>query len=237
MIERDILKRLAYEIKESGKRAIVVHGAGPFGHRKVTELLLKNQNEKNKIVEIQQSTRILNTEVLKIFNDAELNPISFPPYSLFKFSSGKPVTKNFDFLNCYFKEGFTPVVYGDICFDPENEYHICSGDESMFELAKFFRPKRAIFVADVDGIFDRNPENENAKLLNQVSNDSKISFRNERVDVTGGMEGKFKTMIKISKFCEVWIINGKVKHRLLKTINGKRVRGTEIFYEEKGRTR
>jgi Predicted archaeal kinase len=237
LIKRNTLRRLAYEINASGKRVIVVHGAGPFGHRKVKELPLRKSENINDVVKVQQSTRILNTEVLKILDNAGLNPISFPPYSLFKFSSGKLVSKDFDLLSYYFKNGFTPVIYGDICFDSENGYHICSGDESMLELVKFFNPDKAIFVTDVDGILDRSPESEEAKLLDRVSNMSEISFSKGRVDVTGGMEGKFEIMLEISKFCGVWVINGKAKHRLLKSINGKRVKGTEVFYEEEGRTR
>src|SRR5207244_2769002 len=54
--------------------------------------------------------------------------------------------------------GFTPVTFGDVVRDVRRGFSICSGDLLMLELARAFRPDRAVFVADVDGLFTADPK-------------------------------------------------------------------------------
>jgi isopentenyl phosphate kinase len=229
-VRMNTLLRLAEELSGSSERFVVVHGAGPFGHRKVRELGINRGDDDivHKIVEIQRSTRVLNSKVLEAL--AELNPVSFPPYSLFSFSGSRITLRNLDLLKYYYDRGFTPVTYGDICFDDELGYYICSGDRSVLELSRLFRPDKAIFVVDVDGIYDRDPKERGASLL-PIAERRDILFENNERDVTGGMSGKFDVMLELSKLTKVLVINGKVRNRLFKAVNGEDVRGTEVRYE------
>jgi isopentenyl phosphate kinase len=229
-VKRRTLLRLADELKESSEHFVVVHGAGPFGHRKVRELIIKKDDEdlKRKIIEVQRSTRTLNAKVIEALS--ALNPVSFPPYSLFSFSNSEIRKKNTDLLRYYFARGFTPVTYGDICFDDELGYYICSGDRSVLELSKLLRPEKAIFVVDVDGVYDRDPKEKGAKLLPVIKSNNVLFGRNEK-DVTGGMEGKFEIMLELSKLTKVFVVNGNVRGRLLKAIRGEDFKGSEVKNE------
>jgi len=85
-------------------------------------------------------------------------------------------------------------------------------------------------VVDVDGIYDRDPKERGASLL-PIAERRDILFGNNERDVTGGMSGKFDVMVELSKLTRVFVINGKVRNRLFKTVNGEDVRGTEVRYE------
>ena len=227
VVKKQTLSRLVREIRRGRGECIVVHGAGTFGHKRVRELASERDNAM-KISLIQQSTRGLNRTVLEVMLDDGLRPVSFPPYALFRFSGGKVYKKNFLMMREYLTHGFTPVVYGDICLDPMHGSHICSGDESMVELTNFFKPEIAIFVADVDGIYDRDPADNGAKLIRELDRDAAPSFGNRREDVTGGMEKKYIAMREISKVCRTLVLNGHVHGRLLKAIRGERVISSEV---------
>lgn len=229
-VKEKTLRRLASELRD--ERFVVVHGAGPFGHRKVRELRLdevdSDEELRKKIFEVQRSTRALNTRVLEALHP--LNPVSFPPYTLFSFSNSRITMKNIDLLRYYFDRGFTPVTYGDICFDDELGYYICSGDRSVLEFSKLLRPEKAIFVVDVDGVYDRDPKERGAKLLPVIKSDNVLFGSNEK-DVTGGMEGKFEIMLELSKLTRVFVVNGNVGGRLLKAIRGEDLEGSEVKNE------
>src|SRR5438874_2312520 len=108
-----------------------------------------------------------------------------------------------------------------------------SGDLLMLELARAFRPDRAVFVADVDGLFTADPKRRrDARLLDKVSEAdlSKIEFSSaKRTDVTGSIEGKVRRMFEIAAHTgECLIVNGNVKNRVRDALRGRRVVGTRI---------
>lgn len=51
----------------------------------------------------------------------------------------------------------TPVLHGDVVLDAETGCAVLSGDRILQELALALRPRRAVFVTDVDGVFDADP--------------------------------------------------------------------------------
>src|SRR5256712_2095311 len=98
---------------------------------------------------------------------------------------------------------FTPVTFGDVVRDLRRGFSICSGDLLMLELARAFRPERALFVADVDGLFTADPKTrKSARLLEAVkpSDLPQVKFRAaSRTDVTGSIEGKVRRMFEIAE--------------------------------------
>src|SRR5206468_2458303 len=82
--------------------------------------------------------------------------------------------------------------------EPRRGVSICSGDLMMLELARAFRPNRAVFAADVDGLFTADPKlRRSALLLESVGPKDlgQIEFSDRsRTDVTGSIEGKVRRM-------------------------------------------
>jgi len=67
--------------------------------------------------------------------------------------------------------GLVPVLYGDAVLDAAHGGRGCSvlgGDVLMRELARHLSPRRAVFLTDVDGVFDRPPAEEGARLVRAV---------------------------------------------------------------------
>jgi len=129
--------------------------------------------------------------------------------------------------------GFTPVTFGDLGRDLSRGFSVCSGDLLMLELARAFQPERAVFAADVDGLFTADPKRRrSARLLETVGPDdlSKIEFStSSRTDVTGSIEGKVRRMFEIADHVgECVIVNGNVKNRVRDALRGRRVVGTRI---------
>lgn len=231
----DVVRRIVSEL-DSSSPMIIVHGAGSFGHIYAEKYGLSHGFQSREQLEgfarVQRDVRDLNLRVLSVLIDAGINAVSIPPFASCLNSDG-----SLDYLEAApfqraLKMGLVPVTFGDAVFDSTIGFSICSGDYLMEALALEFKPDKAVFLSDVDGIYDRNPAEEGAELLELVSSRSSISadsLRSGVSDVTGGMGGKLRSMIRIAPYSEVWMINGLVPGRLANLLNGEAVVGSKVI--------
>ncbi len=232
--------KLASQIKEAKDHDIdivIVHGAGSFRHplakkHRLNEGYIGPEQLKG-VAEVQRDVKRLNLMVLDRFIESRIEAVSLPPSTFLTCSERR--SKKFDFLpfKKYLELGLTPVTFGDVVLDDKLRFCICSGDLLMLELSKALKAEKAIFAADVDGIFDSDPAlNANARLLEEVSEEDIASFeKTESVvdDVTGSMLGKLKTMLEISKSgTETIVLNGNIEGMLKKALIGEDVKCTRI---------
>src|SRR5437899_1223204 len=96
-----------------------------------------------------------------------------------------------------------------------------------------FRPERAIFATDVDGLFTADPKRRRGASLLEVAQPEdldRIEFSSaSRTDVTGSIEGKLRRMFEIADHVgECLIVNGNVKNRVRDALRGRRVVGTRV---------
>jgi isopentenyl phosphate kinase len=105
----------------------------------------------------------------------------------------------------------------------KNKFYILSGDKIMGMLTRFLKPRLAIFVTNVDGVY-RNIKNR--KLIREITTERPtISYT--KMDVTGGMNRKINEAIDMSKNnTDVFFVNGKIPQRITDAINGKEFEGT-----------
>ena len=90
-------------------------------------------------------------------------PIS--PYGKF-FTVGKKLNRNlsrtgFDEVRAAVMAGKVPVLHGDVVRDSEQGCAILSGDTLVECLTEEFKPKRVVFISDVEGIFTSKPLHKN----------------------------------------------------------------------------
>ena len=90
-------------------------------------------------------------------------PIS--PYGKF-FTVGKKLNSNlsrggFDEVRAAVMAGKVPVLHGDVVRDSEQGCAILSGDTLVECLTEEFKPKRVVFISDVEGIFTSKPLHKN----------------------------------------------------------------------------
>ena len=180
-VVRTEISELAIEFaKESPLRVIVVHGAGSFGHPQAKQYgvadggdmdgdpVLREGVDKTK-ASVRKLCKLvcdeLDAQVVKGGAPAGVKPAPISPYGKF-FTVGKKLNRNlsrggFDEVRAALMEGKIPVLHGDVVNDAEQGCAILSGDTLVECLTEEFKPKRVVFVSDVEGIFTAKPLHKN----------------------------------------------------------------------------
>ncbi len=223
------VRRLAKEIKNSGEKVIVVHGAGSFGHilakkYKLDKGFIHDKQVKGLAV-VQKDVKNLNLKVVNCLLHTGINPVSIPSSAVVECRNKKIEKINVDVFKKYFKLGLTPVTFGDVVIDRKISFCIVSGDLLMLELARFFKPKKSIFVSDVDGVY------MDEKIMDKIDDKIAMNMKRKKTgtpDVTGSMYKKVKIGLAMSKFTKIMIINGNVNNRLSDALKGRKVVRTVI---------
>ena len=227
----ELVRRLCREIKESGEKVIVVHGAGSFGHVIAKEHNLndgfKERSQIPAVAQVCYDVRDLNSMIIKELNDAGLPAVSVPTGSCFMADDRRLIISDASILASMFDKGIMPVMFGDVVMDRKQGFSICSGDQIMELLTKIFQPSKVIFVSDIDGLFDKDPKtNPDAKLIETVTKETLMNIEtgSSVADVTGGVRGKMETMLRMcSRGCDCVLVNGTVEGRLLSLLKGEDV--------------
>jgi isopentenyl phosphate kinase len=236
------LDRLAKEMtdawNESGFSLVVVHGAGPFGHvpaRKYDlDKGLKGSWQLEGISETHQSMEALNYRVVDSLRRMGLPAVAFQPSAGGVLRNGRLVRFPVYVLKELLKIGIVPVAYGDVLFDREKGVKILSGDHLVPYLAEKLKADRVILVADVPGIFDRDPKkNKDAKIIKELGRKNigliKEVGSAKGVDVTGGMKGKLGELLRLADLgIESEVISGFEAGMLKRALSGVRGLGTII---------
>ncbi|MFQ5884101.1 MAG: isopentenyl phosphate kinase [Thermoplasmata archaeon] len=229
--------RLMGELISAKDRLILVHGAGSFGHplSKIYELREGYRNKRHIpiVAKVQEDVRTLNLNVIQTMREKGIPAVSLPPSTLIKLSKGKLKSINVEPFRHYIDMGTVPVTFGDVVPDLSRRFGICSGDDLMLHLAKEFKPRIAVFVTKVDGIYTKDPGEKTgptAKFITEI-NEKTIKLikepRDNVPDVTGRMKRKAKMMLTIAKEgVDCIVLNGLKRNRLRRAINGEKVKCT-----------
>lgn len=229
----DVLARLAHELGRSGERLVIVHGAGSYGHVVAKEhAMAEGKASREAVSQVHADVRELTGLVLQALRENGLAPISLSTYDLARLNAGELASFSYEPIVETLAGGFTPVMSGDVVLDAARGTGILSGDVLMVELARALRPSRAIFVTDVDGIFDRDPRESGAKLHPRIDlRTTDIRDTESRVpDITGSMAGKLRRARDVAKSgVPVQVVNGLAAGRLADALAGKDVVGTFVL--------
>ena len=229
------LKRLARELASYKGKLIIVHGAGSFGHTKAKRFGLDKGARGSKgalrAAEVQADVRELNLKVINALRNAGIPAMSVPPALFLDQAAGKDISVCLDAFHDLLRGGYVPVTFGDVVLDKKWGASICSGDTLMEILAEEFKPDSAIFVTNVDGIFDRDPKLGKANLIKciHVSSAPKVKGARSGSDVTGAMAGKLKSALDIAQSgTKVIVLNGLKSGRLELALKDREGKWTEI---------
>lgn len=240
VFNNNTMDNLSKQIQKSNQDVILVHGAGSFGHVLAKKFEL---NEGYKRVEqligfakTHALVQKLNSYVIESLQKNNIPSVSIPPHSIAKFSDHKLNNFNFEIFKDYKKNGFVPVTFGDVVLDKRIRFTICSGDILVKILAKEFKPKKAIFVIDEDGLYDYNPKVvKNAKFIDSATINELENLEatiDSHDDVTRGMKGKIDTIKDISRMgIDTILLNGNKEDRLYKVLKGEKTKATLVYGE------
>jgi len=218
------IKRIALHLRKIREPFVVVHGGGSFGHYwsvKYGMHTIPDRYSSKGVAVVKNSMVQLNRFVLDSFLDSNLRPYCLPP-SDFMFGN-KPLLKKVMEIPRIAKTGLIPVSYGDVMWFGKGRFYILSGDKIIGILAKILKPRLAIFVTNVDGVYT---DMKTRTLIHEIKREKPITS-DVKMDVTGGMTRKMKEATNISKKgTNVFFVNGNKPERIVNAINGKGFEGT-----------
>eukprot|EP00980_Cylindrotheca_fusiformis_P011931 scaffold2830_cov131-Cylindrotheca_fusiformis.AAC.52 len=213
---------------------IIVHGAGSFGHHTAKEYGLRgqigapnsfstlsereNRYRKRGLAETRISVQKLNNMVVGTLVDCGVNAVGISPFSIpgLEAHLEEEATDSLERIVCStIKAGLVPVLHGDACLYGD-DVAILSGDRLVEVLGSLEWVTSAIFITDVDGVFNEDPrDNPKAELLKTLAVDAETGEIRSEVkasgsthvhDVTGGLETKLKAATKIARSKNVTIV-------------------------------
>ena len=231
------IRRLARELAAARGPLLVVHGAGSYGHILARKHGLNEGGgtpaKRSAVSRVQADVKVLDGKVVDALIAEGLAAVPIAPSAVVNLDDGRVSSMDVTPFLEFSSMGFTPVTFGDIVRDLRRGVSVCSGDVMMLELARAFRPERAVFATDVDGLFTADPKRRrDASLLEVVlpKDLAGIEFSTaSRTDVTGSIEGKVRRMFEIANHVgECLIVNGNVKNRVRDALRGRRVVGTRV---------
>ncbi|WP_297459932.1 isopentenyl phosphate kinase [Thermococcus sp.] len=229
---RAAVRGIAEEIARfyPGKDFVIVHGGGSFGHPQARRYRIRDglrgcpEIKRIGFTETHRAMLRANDLIVGTFLDEGLPAFPVSTSSVFVTENGEVVRGDVEVLKQLLERRFIPVLFGDVSVDVAKGIDILSGDQIITYLAEVLKPEKIVFLMDVDGIYDRAPGDENARLIRELTAGDVEhllgSSASAGVDVTGGIGNKLREALKMARFSEVWFVNGLVPGRLSGAIRG-----------------
>ncbi len=228
----NIAEEIAYALDRGCvENLVLVHGGGSYGHYIVAEHGASNSLDM--AVQVAYYMRELNEIVVDALHRLGVPAVGIDTHAL-AYLERERLVVSIDPILAMLSHGAVPVLYGDIVLGIET-MRIVSGDELAWILASSIVPSRILFATNVDGVFDRDPRNPNAKLLNLVEVEKldevlRSVGGSSGIDVTGGMRTKLELATKyfVDGIREVVIFNGRRRGYVLQALCGIPERCTRL---------
>jgi len=213
-VKHEAILAAAKLVKQIEGKCIVIHGAGSFGHFQAHEYGTANGFSDNPsrgrigFAKTRLSVTKLQHSITEVFLANGIPAVGISPCGSWLTSGGLVTRSAVQPVVELLVAGFVPILHGDCVLDDVQGCAILSGDKIIEKLVEKLRPRRVVFLTDVDGIFDKPPEMEGATLLRRVTvkPDGRILSAVEtstlKHDVTGGVWEKLQTASNIVRISE-----------------------------------
>ena len=213
---------------------IIGHGSGSFAHvpakkYKVNEGLKYSNSMKGSVITLKEAANLDNIVVDRAMKlGIPVFPFSAHSFGMSEAGHMSPIF--IDGIKAAIRQGFIPIVYGDVVIDKNKGVSIASTEEILVGLSKRLKPDKIILGTDVDGVFTKDPRvYKDAKLIRRLD---KSTFKTGiagagdsvgRANVTGGMQGKLAALYKaISRAGATgYIINAATPGNMKKVLLGE----------------
>ena len=208
--EAAVARRLARELGAWEGHMVLIHGAGSFAHTKSERYGIHlGRSTRVQEAEVMADVMGLSASLAAILASEGIPAVSVPPHAV----AQEGTLDLMPFLRLL-DLGFVPMGYGDVV-PTSSGPRILSGDDLMVALSKALRPELALFITDVEGIYDRDPKKHpDAKLLEEFDG-TNVSFGEVEHDVTGGMSGKASKMLEVARNAkQTWVVSGLIPGRV-----------------------
>jgi isopentenyl phosphate kinase len=218
------IDKIAKQLKKINEPIIVVHGGGSFGHYWSVRYDMHTKPAKydpRGVAVVKNSMVELNKIILERLEKNKLNSYCLPPTDFMV--GNRPIQNKVKEIKKIAESDLIPVTFGDALWCGNKKSYILSGDKIMSILAKALRPRLAIFVLNVDGLYS---DLKTKKLIHDMKN-AQASIQEISMDVTGGMKRKVEEATRISKMgLKVFFVNGNKPERIVNAIRKNKFEGT-----------
>lgn len=233
-----IISRLIQEIKtvydNQDYKFIIVHGGGSYGHPVAKKYEIHkgikdcSAQSQNGIIETHKAMLDLNSIILNQFASSNLPAFPLSPVSHFFLKNQKIRFTGLNQIDFLLELNIIPILYGDILFHFPSNCSILSGDRIISLLCGSHLKnyiKKVIFLITEDGFvqnFENSAQNQNITKIVSLNDPffPDISFKSNKIDVTGGIQGKLLEIRKISSLgIPVILMNGTKENRLKNELN------------------
>ena len=232
-----LIARLAREVAgTTGRRVVLLHGAGSFGHPGAKRFgLARAPLPTESVAERARGAAIVAAEVrrlhllvLRALVAAGASPASVPMATHARNRAGtlvgldpRPFVETLD-------RGLLPVSFGDVVPDETWGASILSADTIAIELARALHPERVVFVSDVPGVLE-GPPNGRRRVVAELTTGAVEPLRPRAgvPDVTGGIRGKADAMLAIAQLgADAGLISGLSDGAVARALRGETVYGS-----------
>jgi len=246
-IRKDVVNSAVQQIIDANEKLILIHGGGSFGHPLAKKYSISKgldtsiQNQILGLAETHQAMNKFNSYLINLFLERNYPALSIQASSTFFKDSQEISTYSVDIIETVLDLKILPVLYGDIILDKQGSFSIISGDQIIFELCenlKKYHVSKVIFTMETDGLYinDKNSEGNSILAAECFSDDLesiKLTDLGQKIDVTGGIEGKLNFIKQICKYnIPVQLINGLKEGYIYKSLKNQKINCTNILIDK-----
>jgi isopentenyl phosphate kinase len=245
----EVIRRLAGEVARAlagpdaplGRRLVLGHGSGSFGHQAATRHRLPEGLPPALpagVSRVQERAAALHRQVLEALLAAGASPFSIAPSSALVTAGGRPVRMEVEPLLLALDAGLLPVVYGDVVMDRNRGCAIASTEAVFLALAgelgrRGVPVERALWAGVTDGVLGAGGERLDevrAGRPGAAGEALAAAGGAAGTDVTGGMRHRLETALELTRRgIPSLVFDGTVPDRLAAALRGEAVPGTRIL--------
>jgi isopentenyl phosphate kinase len=229
VVKEAALLRIAREVSEFRGKMIIVHGAGSFGHTYARKYRLDTSFDPEGVIITHESVKKLASRVVDALNSFGVRAVAVHPFGCTVCRKGRIESMYLDNIKLMLKHGFVPVLHGDVVMDLELGACVLSGDQIVPYLAKQLGITRLGLGSAEDGVLDKD-----GKPVPEITPEKFENFKHYiggsgSTDVTGGMLGKVRELLELSKTSCItsYIFNAGKADNIHRFLNGESI-GTRI---------
>lgn len=226
VFNREQTAMLAHQIRESGVKCILVHGAGSYGHSPVKSLNLLSEPDSpqnragwSKVISLQYE---LNNLVCEVLRSEGLFPWPIQPDAFFSFDENMVVLNSGRNILNLVEKGYTPVFYGVPCIFGSRT-GILSGDDSACHIAGICGIKKIIHFTKNDGVTDPLTKKPVEVITPANWPDLESRLKDSIIkDATGGIIKKINSLIEATSSGITGLIcDGRNPEKIAEALAGK----------------
>lgn len=208
-VDAEALKTAAQAIGEAQGGLVVVHGGGSFGHHHAERYGVSETNgthDGEAIAAIHDAMRRLNDHVLAALRDAGTSPIGIHPFAAGYRDETGELTFPMAHIEVMIREGFLPVLHGDLIAHVGAGATVLSGDEIVVTVAEALGADHVGLCSDVPGVLD--PDGSVIESIDSYDEVAPVLGTSGSTDVTGGMAAKVQALAGLSAPASVFDLDG-----------------------------